>query len=63
MYRYGRPGRSWGKDLKACLGGALEKEGEGTWEFSEGVLAFESSEPPALTIITVSSGSDVDGSV
>ena len=30
IYRYGRPGRSWGKDFKAWLGGALEKKSEGT---------------------------------
>ena len=63
MYRYRRPGRAWGKDLEAWLAGALEKEGEGTWAFSEDILPFESNETLAHTIVAVSSGSDVDGSV
>lgn len=63
MYRYGRPGRAWCEDLEAWLGGALEKEGEGTWTISTGILPFGLFETLALTIIAVSSGPDVDGSV
>lgn len=31
IYVHGRPERIWSKDLEAWLGGALEKESEGTW--------------------------------
>lgn len=41
----------------------MEKEGDGTWALSKSILPFESSENLALTVIAMSSGSDVNGSV